>query len=193
MAKVTGPLMSISASGKLANALVFFGWKGTACVRNFVIPTNKESVGQGLNRVVLGGTGRACAEIYPASGHVTVSAFAQRLITLGLIPGGQTKQSYLVKYIIDHYISTLANYTAQLAAVVGHTSYTAFQSAADALGIIEFTLPYNTAGAYNKALGVYLIAKFATDIPLTGTPYSLALASWVTASINSMICDFTKA
>jgi hypothetical protein len=39
MAKVTGPLMSISASGSFAKTLVFASWKGVDYVRQHVIPT----------------------------------------------------------------------------------------------------------------------------------------------------------
>lgn len=186
MAKVTGPLYSMSASGKLADAMVFFGWKGVNVVRGWVKPANPQSDDQGDNRIVLGGTGRAVGKINAGKN------FAQRLVDAGLVPNGQTKQSYLVKYIIDNFISTPALYTAMLSACTNHTSYTAFQSAADALTITEFDLDYANVAAYNKALGLYLIAKTAIALGFTGTPYTLALSSWVTASINSMISDFTN-
>lgn len=187
MAKVTMPLMSATASGKLAGAMVFFGWKGKAVVRNLVIPTNKMSVGQGRQRVILGGVGKAVGKILPGKN------FAARYADN--IPGGQTKQSYLVQYIIDTYLGTpsLANYTAMLSAVQAHTGYTGFLSAAEALSIVDFNKSYNTAGNFDKALGLYLIAKAAIALGFTGTPYTLALASWTSASVNSMISDFTNA
>jgi hypothetical protein len=43
MAKVIGPLMSVSASGKYANSLVFGSWKGINTVRRFVIPANPQT------------------------------------------------------------------------------------------------------------------------------------------------------
>jgi len=187
------PLGSFGASGKIGDALVFFSWKGINVVREWLIPTNKQSAAQGNRRVMLGGTGRAVGEIYPNPGHLTVGSFAQQLITLKLIPGGQTKQSYLVQYILDHYLDTVANYTVYYAAYTAHTWSGAFQAAAVALGLVDFSLPYDTIEPYPKGFGLYLIAKFATSVPLTGTPYSLALASWVTTSVDSMICDFTKA
>jgi len=193
MAKVTGPLYSLSASGKFGDALVFFPWKGLNVVREWLIPTNKMSAGQGNQRTMLAGTGRAVGEIYPNPGHTTVSAFAQQLITLGLIPSGQTKQSYLVQYILSHYLDTAANYSTYLAEFVAHTYSGAFEDAATALGIVDFSLSYDTIDTYDKGFGLYLIAKFATAIPFTGTPYSLALADWVTASVSSMISDFTNA
>lgn len=46
MAKVIAPLMSFGASGKLANTLVFFPWKGIKAVRSYVIPANPRSPAQ---------------------------------------------------------------------------------------------------------------------------------------------------
>lgn len=191
MAKVTGPLYSMGASGKIGDAMVFFPWKGLNVVRQWVMPVNKESADQGNQRIMLGGTGRSVGEIYPNTGHSTVSSFAQQLIDLGLVPAGQTKQSFLVKYILDHYLNSTTNYAAELAALTGHAEYDVWQSAADTLGLVEFDLSYATIDPYNKALGLYLIAKSAIALGFTGTPYTTALASWVTADINGMLSDFT--
>ena len=185
MAKATGPLYSLSASGKLADAMVYFTWKGVNVVREWLKPANPKSATQGDQRIMLGGTGRSVGEVMPGS------AFAQQLIDLGLIPGGQTKQSFLVKYILSHYLVDATAYTNELAALTGHAEYDVWQSAADALGIVEFDLSYATISAYNKALGLYLIAKAAIALSFTGTPYTTALASWVTADINGMVSDFT--
>lgn len=187
MAKVTGPLFSMSASGKLGDAMVFFGWKGLNVVRQWVIPANKMSLTQGDQRIMLGGTGRAVAEVQPAK------AFAQQLIDLNLVPAGQTKQSFLVSYILNHYLTNATTYASELAAITGHTGYGAFQAAADNLGIVEFDLDYAAVAPYNKALGLYLIAKSAIALGFTGTPYTLALASWVTANVNAMVTSFTTA
>jgi len=183
----------MGAAGKLGNALVYFPWKGLNVVREYLIPTNKQSGSQGDQRIIFGGTGRACGEILPSSGSVIVSAFAQQLINLGLIPGGQTKQSFLVQYIISHYCSTAALYTGELAAVAGHTRYAEWGAAANTLGIVAFDLDYAAVAAYDKALGLYLIAKSAIALSFSGTPYTLALADWTTASIAAFINDFTSA
>lgn len=42
--------MSLGASGKLGDALVFFGWKGLDLVREYVIPTNPQSALQTIQR-----------------------------------------------------------------------------------------------------------------------------------------------
>ena len=194
MAKVTGPLFSMSASGKIGDSMVFFGWKGISVVRQWVIPVNKQSAPQGVQRQILGGTGRAVGEIKANVGATSVvTGFAQQLIDLGLVPAGQTKQSFLVKYIIDHYLSSTALYTAELAELTAHTSYAAFGASATTLGLVDFVLDYSSLATYDKALGLYLIAKSAAALGFTGTPYTTALTAWVTADVEGMVTDFTSA
>ena len=50
MAKLNAPLFSFSASGKLAGALVFFGWKGINVVRQYVVPSNPKTAAQTTHR-----------------------------------------------------------------------------------------------------------------------------------------------
>ena len=50
MAKLKAPLLSLGASGKLADALVFFPWKGLNVVREFVVPSNPKTSGQTTQR-----------------------------------------------------------------------------------------------------------------------------------------------
>lgn len=46
MVKLSGPAMSLDASGKLANAIVFSKWKGRNYARSYVKPSNPKSAGQ---------------------------------------------------------------------------------------------------------------------------------------------------
>ena len=50
MAKVTGPLFSLSASGQLAKTLVYMKWKGIQDVRKYVVPANPNSALQVIQR-----------------------------------------------------------------------------------------------------------------------------------------------
>lgn len=50
MAKLTAPLFSFGARGKLADALVFFPWKGVNAVRSYVIPANPQTAAQVTQR-----------------------------------------------------------------------------------------------------------------------------------------------
>jgi len=185
MAKVTGPLHSDGASGKLANSLVFATWKGVAYVRQYVIPSNPQSEGQGDQRIIVGGTGRAVGKIAVAG---TINT---KLAALEVIPAGQSKQSYMVQYILDHYLDTVTNYEAQLALLTGHTAYTGFGVGADALGLTEFDLTYAATAAYDKALGLFLIAKACQALNFTGEPYTTSITSWTGADIDLFVADFT--
>lgn len=46
MAKLTGPLFSLGAAGKIGNALVYFRIKGRDVVRRWLVPHNPESADQ---------------------------------------------------------------------------------------------------------------------------------------------------
>jgi hypothetical protein len=187
MAKVTGPLFSVSASGKIADSIVFFGWKGVNVVRQWLVPANPKSELQGNQRTMLGGTGKAVGKIQPEK------AFAQQLIDLSLIPGGQTKQSYIVKYILTNYLTNATTYAEQLALCTGHTAYTSFEGLATALDVADFSLAYDDIATYDKALGMYLIAKTAIALGFTGAPYTTPLTEWITTHVYSMGKDFTSA
>lgn len=46
MAKVTGPLLSLDASGSVASTITYSRWKGINYVRQRIIPTYTNTVGQ---------------------------------------------------------------------------------------------------------------------------------------------------
>lgn len=50
MAKVTGPLMSLEASGTIGNALTFSRWVGRPYVRRYTVPGNPQTLIQEVHR-----------------------------------------------------------------------------------------------------------------------------------------------
>ena len=46
MAKVNAPLLSISASGQFAKAIVYASWKGINYAREYFVPSNPQSAAQ---------------------------------------------------------------------------------------------------------------------------------------------------
>jgi len=186
MAKVTGPLMSIDARGKLADALVFMGWKGIKTVRQWVVPSNPESAGQGNIRTIIGAVGRAVGHL------VTTGTYYARLLALNLIPGQQSQQSYLVQYIKDTFIAgkgaTLkSNYATIVAEFAGHTKKTVFQSRAVTLGLTDFSQSYDDIATFDKGLGLYLLAKAGTTLALGVSPFTKTLASWTLTQIQKLV------
>jgi len=60
MAKVTAPLLSFAASGKIADTLVAFSWKGVNVMRQYVIPTNPKTAAQVAHRSLFS----ACVSVW---------------------------------------------------------------------------------------------------------------------------------
>jgi len=63
MARLTGPLMSLDASGSVAGSLTFAKWKGRNYVRQLVTPANPKSAAQVAFRAMFGFLSRAWADV----------------------------------------------------------------------------------------------------------------------------------
>ena len=184
--------MSMTASGKLADTLVFFSWKGISTVRQWLVPANPQSADQGDIRLVIGGAGRAAGKVEPDS-H-----YHDQMKDLDVIPAQQTKQSYLVQYIKDNFITgkgatMTAAYVAVLAEITGHGAYTGFAAGADTLVLTDFDLTYATIDPFEKELGLYLLAKAAIALGFTGSPYTKTLADWTGAQIDKLVAHVQAA
>lgn len=80
MAKVKGPLFSLSASGQIAKTLVYGDWKGIDIVRKYVIPANPKSAGQQTQR----GYFAAAVEDWHTDGFTAIDVAAWNLYALAL-------------------------------------------------------------------------------------------------------------
>lgn len=191
-AKVTGPLQSFSASGKLADALVYFPWKGIHVVREWLKPANPKSGTQGDQRVIAGALGRSTSVVH------TTSDFAAEIREY--MATGLTWPSAITKYMIDNVVNDGAAWVTLVTEYEAHTATADFDTEAAALNLQPFDLDYK-AMADSAAAGaiLYCLAKFATSWELLGTkgfqraPYTTALASWVLADIQSMVAEFAAA
>ncbi len=188
MPKVSGPLMSMDASGKLGNSIVFGKWKGQHTVRSYVKPANPKKPEQGDVRLILGGLGRACGFVAKDKGYHT------KLLALNIIPSSQSKQSFLVKYFKDLFINGSGtvmntNYDDLLLELQAHTAYADFNTKAVSIGISDFSLSYASLAPFEKALCLYILAKGAISLGFTGTPYTKSLATWTSTDIQSLIVD----
>jgi hypothetical protein len=184
MAKTKGALFSVEAAGKFGGSIVFAKWKGQPYARLLVTPANPQSADQGDARLVLGGTGRGVGEIKPTS------QYAGQLATLELIPSGQSKQSYMVKYIIDHYMVDATAFESEVTAFEAHGAEADFISSATDIGLVDFDLAYKgTSSSYAAGLMLYELAKAAIALGFTGAPYTTALASWTASEIDALVVD----
>lgn len=71
MARVSGPLMSLDASGKFAGVMVASIWKGRNYMRQYVIPTNPNTTAQQAQRALLAAAVAAWKLIPAEDGDIT--------------------------------------------------------------------------------------------------------------------------
>jgi len=188
MAKVTGPLYSMTASGKIADAMVFFSLKGRAVVRQWLIPANPKTESQGNTRLIMGGVGRAVGAVKKTS------TYAGQLITLGLVPTDQSKQSYLVKRIIEAYCADATAFEAEYTEYAAHTAKAAFDSSAISAGLVAFDISYKgTTNSFVAGLQLYLLAKAAIGLAFTGTPFDTSLATWTATETAELVASLAAA
>lgn len=76
MAKITGPLLSMSARGQLGKAMVVSKWRGIAYARSYVKPANPRTTAQQANRTRFAFL-REMYKIAPAVVRAPWDAFAQ--------------------------------------------------------------------------------------------------------------------
>jgi hypothetical protein len=188
MAKVTGPLYSMTASGKIADAMVFFGWKGINVVRQWLIPTNKKTEDQGDARQILGGLGRA-AIAAKADSLYRVDATAN-------ISGTNTWVSQFVKYVRLNLMADATAFEAELTEFNGHGAVATFNTQALALGLSSLAIEYRgTTNSFSCGLQLYELAKYAIAVHAANpdlfdrAPYTTALASWNQNNVGDFVTD----
>lgn len=132
MAKVSGPLMSMDASGGFAGTLVFTKWKGRPVVRQLVTPSNPQTAGQveARNAVRVAGAGQRFA--YLSTDIRSGQTETDLDLIKGITPGGQAWNGTLVKAMIG---AGQVNYDAAETAwtALNGTAQTAWGTAAAAL------------------------------------------------------------
>lgn len=192
MAKVTGPLMSMSASGKIADTIVFFAWKGIHVVREWLKPANPKTADQGDQRLITGALGRASSVVH------TTSDFAAEI--RAYMAAGLTWPSAITKYMVDNVVNDGTAWDALVTEYEAHTAVADFNSEAAALNIQQFNIAYKgCADLAAPGAILYCLAKFATSWELLGTkgfqrsPYTTALASWDLAAVQAMVAEFAAA
>lgn len=189
MAKVSGPLFSLEARGKIADAVVYFPWKGLHVVRQWLIPANPQSTDQGDQRLICGALGRANSVVG------TANAFAAEV--RAYMDAGLTWPAAIVKYMIDNIINDGTAWDALVTEYEAHTAVADFNTEAAALNIQQLDVAYKGCSDLAAPGAIlYCLAKFSTGWELLGTkgfqrtPYTTALASWALAQIQAMVAEF---
>lgn len=131
-AKVSGPLMSVDATGQFGKTLVFAKIKGRNICRQLVIPANPRSVGQQAVRAKLGSSGRMNS--YVEDGSEAQLAFN------AIAPSGLSGVGYFGREQISRFTGSDTDYND-----VGNATIKGnFDSAAAALGLLDVTIPGDT-------------------------------------------------
>ena len=132
MAKTTGPLFSMEASGKFGGALVFGKWKGRPTVRKLVIPSNPQTLTQQNARNAVRVMGAAQHYINLETQLGDGRSVTDQVALTALAPSGQAWNGFLVKSGIG---AGAVNYTAGRAAyaALAGGEKTAWDTAAAAL------------------------------------------------------------
>ncbi len=113
MAKVTGPLFSMSASGTIGDAITFGIWKGINWVRGHVIPANPQTALQTNVRKAL----RLAVEYF----QVTLTQAQKDEYDVGASGKGYSGYNLYMKRAMDQYIIQLGSDADPLSvAVVGN-------------------------------------------------------------------------
>ena len=100
MAKVSGALFSVDASGTYAGKLTFAKWKGRQYVRNCVIPSNPMTIGQvtSRNRVRVTGAAQRFVNQTALKGDGRTST--DKVLLTAAAPSGEAWNGYLSKSMI---------------------------------------------------------------------------------------------
>lgn len=100
MAKVTGPLFSVDASGRYAGSLVFAKWKGRNYVRQLVIPSNPMSADQETARNSVRVTGAAQHFVAVNTQTSDELSDVDLAVLKGVTPAGYAWNGYLTQKMI---------------------------------------------------------------------------------------------
>lgn len=186
MAKVTMPLLSTEARGKIADAIVFFPWKGINIVRQWLIPANPQSTAQMTARTKLKGIGKAIAKIQTPDDQANGSMIYQ--LALPKAPSGQPWNSYFAKKVLD-YIKTTSNWTNLTGAWSTASAYTEINGLATTLGLVDYAMTTGYTETIAAGLQLYMAAYAAYQLELS--EYNTDPVGWAASLATAFMQDFT--
>lgn len=169
MAKVTGPLFSISASGQIAKTLVYMKWKGLDDVRKYVVPANPNTAGQQTQRgYVTAGVGVWHTTVWHDVDFTAWNLFAS---TLSKVMSGFNAfiKLYLTAVVAGLSFKTCSNYSA---------------TPADTTATIEFDCTITNAKEATLKYGTSKTALInSKDVAGDGNKLTFALTGLVASTL----------
>ena len=197
MAKVEGPLFSLGARGKIADAMVFFPWKGRHVVRRWLKPTNPQSTVQGYLRAALKAIGKFISivgntsvgdaldsKVYQAAtSKATAGLNWNAWLGAGFLDALQAGNTYVTGSLTD---------MVDVYSSLNTTDLGAWASEATALGLIDFAFGYGYTTNIPAGLQLFFGAHACYSQSLIATaPYDTAVGSWVLADITNFAEELT--
>ena len=181
MAKVTGPLMSLDASGTVAKTATFSKWKGRNYVRQRVVPMNPQAAGQVTTRGNLGVLAKAASAVLTVAKDVALlgSLFFQNAVSKA--PSGQSWISWFQGIQHALVVSDNVAYTALSSTIKGY-----YDTGATALGLAQYTGKGPSGIVFAKGFQVYELAEFAVN-KLAYTGFASGPASASSAEITAFV------
>jgi len=157
MARLTGPFMSLSASGTLAKTLTASIWKGQPYMRLRVIPINRNSAGQKTVRSVMGTLAKACRAVLTITEDIEDPAAGSQFFqdAVAVAPAGQSWISYLQKVSYGEFAANKILFDALDGDHEGYWTTTALT-----LGLADYTDKAGVTHVSGELL--YMLGKFAT-------------------------------
>lgn len=187
--RLTGPGMSLAASGTMAKTLTFSIWKGQAYGRLRVIPVNRNTTDQKTVRSVLGTIAKSARAVLTSYRDIEVPALGSQFFVDGNVraPAGQSWISFMQKVLNSQFASLVIAYgvltsVADLyeaeAADMGMSSY------------IDKSLVTHTAGEQLYLLAAFASGSlsylgFADGIDSATAPQLTAFATYVQTSVSA--------
>ena len=199
MAKVDGPLFSLEARGKIGDAVVYFPWKGRHVVRQWLKPTQPNSIKQGYVRAAMKAIGKAIKEILTTAKGDAVDSALYAYYT-DIAPAGQNWNGHLAKgfcdllqagnVLVTGSFTDLVDAFSSLSADPGSS----FADAATALGMVDFAFGYGYTDNIPAGMQLYFAALAAYNQSVhDSAPYDTDPDSWATADVGLFQADFETA
>jgi len=197
MAKVDGPLFSLEARGKIADAMVFFPWKGRRVVRQWLKPTNPKSTKQGYLRAALKAIGKFMAKVGNIGDGDALDSVVYQAATSSA-DAGMNWNAWLGGGFLDALQTGNTLVTGSLTDLVdvysslNTTDLAAWASEASALGMVDFAFGYGYTTNIPAGLQLFFGAHACYSKSIIGTaPYNTDPDSWVLADITNFAVDMT--
>ena len=197
MAKVDGPLMSLEARGKIADAIVFFPWKGRHAVRQWLKPTQPQTTLQGYVRAAVYAIGKWVKQILSVSQGNAVNSKVYSLCTVA-VPAGTNWNAWIAQQFLGLLGAAGTFVTASFTALVAAYSslatdvLTAFKTNATALGMADFAFDYGYTTNIEAGCQLYFgaLACYYGSIQASA-PYNTIPDSWAATDVNNFKTDMT--